>query len=342
MTAHTLMVWGRFRRPVFELPSVLDATGLLDKAFGRAAKATATGPDRIARARNLAAARVRIAGQTIESTLRGIVKGFPSLDRLPPFYRELVDILVDANQLKKHLGAIDWAADRTANMARDYRRRIGKSEGHSIGELRKQAYGRLSSLVEQVGPDLEALTEARRALRRLPEIDPALRTVVVAGYPNVGKSSFVRAVSSGRPKIADYPFTTKRVSIGHFDRGVERFQILDTPGLLDRPMAKRNAMERQAISALSHVADGILFLLDPTETCGYPLDDQRKLLAEIRSLFPAVPLLVLANKADLGGPRGEGIAVSSLHGSRVTKALDALLAKLTSRGPGGAPRSAGP
>src|SRR5437879_2188437 len=180
-----------------------------------------------------------IAGQTIESTLRGIVKGFPSLDRLPPFYRELVDILVDANQLKKHLGAIDWAADRTANMARDYRRRIGKSEGHSIGELRKQAYGRLSSLVEQVGPDLEALTEARRALRRLPEIDPALRTVVVAGYPNVGKSSFVRAVSSGRPKIADYPFTTKRVSIGHFDRGVERFQILDTPGLLDRPMGKR-------------------------------------------------------------------------------------------------------
>ncbi len=307
------MVRGRFRRPVFELPSVLDATGLLDKAFGRAAKATATGPDRIARARNLAAARVRIAGQTIESTLRGIVKGFPSLDRLPPFYRELVDILVDANQLKKHLGAIDWAADRTANMARDYRRRIGKAEGQSIGELRKQAYGRLSSLVEQVGPDLEALTEARRALRRLPEIDPALRTVVVAGYPNVGKSSFVRAVSSGRPKIADYPFTTKRVSLGHFDRGVERFQILDTPGLLD-----------------------------PTETCGYPLDDQRKLLAEIRSLFPAVPLLVLANKSDLGGPRTEGIAVSSLTSRGVTKALDALLAKVTNRGPGGAPRSAAP
>src|SRR5207247_3129197 len=179
------------------------------------------------------------------------------------------------------------------------------------------------------GPDLEALTEARRALRRLPEIDPALRTVVVAGYPNVGKSSFVRAVSSGRPKIADYPFTTKRVSLGHFDRGVERFQILDTPGLLDRPMAKRNAMERQAISALSHVADGILFLLDPTETCGYPLDDQRKLLAEIRRLVPAVPLLVLATKAALGAPPGECFAVSPVHGSRMTKALCRTLSKPT-------------
>jgi len=70
---------------VFELPSVLDASALLDKAFGRAAKTTATGPDRVARARNLAAARVRVAGQAIESTLRGVVKGVPRLGRLPPF-----------------------------------------------------------------------------------------------------------------------------------------------------------------------------------------------------------------------------------------------------------------
>src|SRR5438105_6039286 len=185
------MVRGRFRRPVFELPSVLDATGLLDKAFGRAAKATATGPDRIARARNLAAARVRIAGQTIESTRRGIVKGFPSLDRLPPFYRELVDILVDANHLKKHLGAIDWAADRTANMARDYRRRIGKAEGHSIGELRKQAYGRLSSLVEQGGPCLEARHGPRSDHRWLSDSNRAVWADRVAGYRSGCMSSFV-------------------------------------------------------------------------------------------------------------------------------------------------------
>jgi len=53
------------RAAVFELPSILTAESLLDKAFGRAAKATATGVDRIARARNLAVARVRGAGLTI-------------------------------------------------------------------------------------------------------------------------------------------------------------------------------------------------------------------------------------------------------------------------------------
>src|SRR5207249_11643651 len=45
LTAHTLMVRGRFRRPVYELPSVVAATGLLDKVFGLAVIAPATGPD---------------------------------------------------------------------------------------------------------------------------------------------------------------------------------------------------------------------------------------------------------------------------------------------------------
>jgi len=240
--------------------------------------------------------------------------------------------------LKKHLGAIDWAATRAAALTREYRRKIGRSEGKTIGELRQQAYGRLASLVNQVATDLEELAKARRALRKLPQIDPEVPTIVVAGYPNVGKSSFVRAVSTGRPKIADYPFTTKRVSVGHVDRGVKRIQVLDTPGLLDRPMEKRNPMERQAISALAHVADGVLFLLDPTETCGYPLVDQEKLLEEIRAQFPKVPILVLANKADLAIAPSEFQPVSSLTGKGVSEALDALLSKLTSRDPADAPR----
>ena len=327
---------------MFDLPSVLDASALLDKAFGRAAKATATGLDRSARARNLAVARVRIAGEAIASTLHAVVKGFPSVDRLPPFYRDLVDLLVDKGKLKKHLGAADWAAGRASGLTREYRRKIGRAEGQAIGELRQEAYGRLSSVVKQVAPDLDALVDARRALRRLPEIDPAMPTIVVAGYPNVGKSSFVRAVSTGRPKVAEYPFTTKRVSLGHVERGVRRYQILDTPGLLDRPMDKRNAMERQAISALTHVADGVLFLLDPTETCGYPLDDQRRLLDEISLLFPKVPIVVVANKADLGGAMNGIAKVSALSGLGVRQALDRLISKVTSRDPADAPRSAAP
>jgi nucleolar GTP-binding protein len=180
--------------------------------------------------------------------------------------------------------------------------------------------------------------DARRALRRLPSIDPELPTIVVAGYPNVGKSSFVRAVSTGRPAVADYPFTTKGVSLGHIERGIDRYQILDTPGILDRPMEKRNKMERQAIAALSHVADAVLFLMDPTETCGYSLDEQVRLLGEVEGLFPEVPIVVAENKADLDAPASSRLRISSLTGEGVPATLELLLEKLTSRGPAGAIR----
>lgn len=327
---------------MFELPTVLTADEIIDKAFRRASKATAKGKDRATKARNLAVARVQIAGQTIESTLRAYVKGFPSLDRLPPFYREITDILVDVGRLKKHLGAADWAADTAARVTRDYVRRVGRTAPRELVALRREAFGRFASIVKQIAEDLGGLAEARRALRRLPAIDPELPTVVVAGHANVGKSAFVRAVSSAKPKVAEYPFTTKGVSVGHFDRGVQRYQILDTPGLLDRPMEDRNKIERQAVAALTHVADAVLFLLDPTETCGYPIDAQRHLLESIRLAFPATPFIVAENKSDLGGP-GDGYPrVSALTGEGIQEVLALVLAATTSRGPEGAPRSGEP
>src|SRR3989442_13931315 len=106
------------------------------------------------RARNRGVAGVGGAGGAIESTLRGYVKGFPSLDRLPAFYRELVDVLLDLGRLKKHLAALDWAADKVRDITRHYRKQIGRATGKAIGELRREGYGRLSSVVNHITPDL--------------------------------------------------------------------------------------------------------------------------------------------------------------------------------------------
>ncbi len=150
---------------MFELPSVLRPQELLDKAFRRAARVTAKGRDRASRTRNLAIARVRTAGEIIASDLRGYVRGFPSVDRLHPFYRELVDVLVDRDQLKKHLGAVDWGAKTVAQVTRDHVRRMGRSAFRDLPALRREAFGRLASIVGQVGPDLEGLWEARQSIR---------------------------------------------------------------------------------------------------------------------------------------------------------------------------------
>jgi len=104
----------------------------------------------------------------------------------------------------------------------------------------------------------------------LPDIRPDEPAIVIAGYPNVGKSSFVNRVTRASNQIAEYPFTTKGVQIGHFERDHVRYQIVDTPGLLDRPEDERNDIERQAVSALEHLADVVVFVLDPPATAATP------------------------------------------------------------------------
>ncbi len=265
---------------------------------------------------------VRGVGSAIHDKLKSVVTSFPSFERLPPFYQEAADILVSVDRLKKSLGAVTWAADQVRVIGSGYARSMRKAE--ETDRKRKQAVARMASIVHQVGDDLLYLNEARNILRKLPHVSEDEFTVVVAGFPNVGKSSFIRLVSTADPEIAAYPFTTKGIIVGHREIGKrDRIQFIDTPGVLERPEEERNIIERQAVSAITNTADVVLFILDASEHCGYSLDDQKRLLLEIEHLLD-VPVVTVANKADIRGLEGYP-AMSTLTGEGVEEVLALLL-----------------
>ena len=119
--------------------------------------------------------------------------------------------------------------------------------------------------------------------------------------------------------------------IGHLKSGWRTFQVIDTPGLLDRELEKRNAIELQAVLALRYLADMIVFVIDPSETCGYTLDRQLALLESIRANFPDIPFIEVENKADLEGKPTGRERISALTGEGVddlVKKIEATLKEM--------------
>jgi nucleolar GTP-binding protein len=157
-------------------------------------------------------------------------------------------------------------------------------------------------------------------------------TVVIAGYPNVGKSSLIRQLSAAKPEVAQYPFTTKQIYVGHMEKTVryekKQYQIIDTPGLLDRPLSERNNIEKQAIAALRHLADLIVFIFDPSETSGYPMSEQTLLLENIKKLFCDVPFIIVENKVDVKNIGSANRKISCITGEGIEELRQEILSVL--------------
>ncbi len=284
----------------YRIPTVLSSEELMEKAFHRASKIRKTGTNALDGKKKTALAKVTASGDIVVTALKGYVDAFPRLDKEDDFLPELIDIVIGIDRYKKALGAVNWCATKTEKLKNDILRSIRRTKDPEVIEsLRRSFYGRLNSYVDRISDDLEFLQDAKNKFRKLPAVDPSLPTIVVAGFPNVGKSNLVTVLSTAEPEIAPYPFTTKGVIVGHIQDDWRKYQIIDTPGLLDREFDERNAIEKQAVLALRYLTDVMLFVVDPSETCGFTRGVQEKLLRTVGNGFEGVPIIEAESKSDV-------------------------------------------
>ena len=138
-----------------------------------------------------------------------------------------------------------------------------------------------------------------------------LADVGLLGLPNAGKSTFIRAVSSARPKVADYPFTPLHPNLGVVRVDASRsFVVADIPGLIEGAadgagLGHQFLRHLQRTRLLLHIVD-----IAPFDPAADPVRDARAILDELKKYDPALhdkPRWLVANKIDLL-PEGERAA----------------------------------
>lgn len=130
-----------------------------------------------------------------------------------------------------------------------------------------------------------------------------LADVGLLGMPNAGKSTFIRAVSAARPKVADYPFTTLQPNLGVVRvANNQSFVIADIPGLIrgastGAGLGHRFLKHLQRTRLLLHIID--VAPLDPSVD---PVADAEAIVEELRNYDEALylkPRWLVLNKIDL-------------------------------------------
>ncbi|MCZ2419692.1 MAG: GTPase ObgE [Burkholderiales bacterium] len=178
-----------------------------------------------------------------------------------------------------------------------------------------------------------------------------LADVGLLGLPNAGKSTFIRAVSSARPKVADYPFTTLHPNLGVVRVDASRsFIVADIPGLIEGAaegagLGHRFLRHLQRTHLLLHIVD-----IAPFDPAADPVRDARAILDELRKYDPALhakPRWLVANKIDLVpeeeraarlaallegyGPVERHFAISAIDGAGCRELTFAIMAHIEQR-----------
>lgn len=244
--------------------------------------------------------KVKFTQDTFDEKLGKIISEFPVLDNLHPFLSSLLNVLYDKNHYKLALGQINTARHLISQVAKDYVRLLKFGDSlYRCKQLKKAALGRMATIMRRQKDPLAYLEQVRQHISRLPAIDPNTRTLLICGYPNVGKSSFVNKVTRADVDVQPYAFTTKSLFVGHMDYKYLRWQVIDTPGVLDHPLEEMNTIEMQSITALAHLRSAVLYFMDLSEQCGYTIEAQCKLFHSIKPLFQNKPTILVINKIDI-------------------------------------------
>jgi nucleolar GTP-binding protein len=279
-----------------KMPSIKTEKELLDKAFNQARKAAESvhvQDKRLAfRIRDLR--RLEKTRDVITNYFQKILDNTPHFDNLNDFYKDLIKTQITVEDFKKSLASLKWAKEQIEKFTEQYKTSLKGAQMNDLSRIRNAYYGRVSSIIKQIKKNLKFLEECRKILIKLPVIKDK-KTFIITGYPNVGKSSLLNKLTGANPQIQPYPFTTKNLMIGYID---DLVQLIDTPGILDREKSKTNTIETRAILALKHLSNEIVYIFDPSETCGYTIEQQIKLLKNIKKDFDC-KITIVINKTDI-------------------------------------------
>ncbi|CAK9182093.1 unnamed protein product [Ilex paraguariensis] len=187
-----------------KLPMVMPSVDILYSAMRKARRVSSTkGIANIAkRERNRGAKQLDALMKELAVPLRTYKESFPNKKHLHPYEKSLIELTLGDGNYEEVLGKIDALRKKVVSVGKEHASLCAKSLSKREAEERLgEGIKKLEEIFHHQGKAVDELLNIAKTLRAMPVVDLETPTLCLVGAPNVGKSSLVRILSTGKPEV---------------------------------------------------------------------------------------------------------------------------------------------
>ena len=286
------------------MKKILDSKALINKVLSGTQRKTPTVVHKrfpIEGIRRFYIRKVKFVQQNFIGQLTDTINSFPSIDYIHPFFGDLLNLMFQRQHYKLALSRISKSKRTIDVTGRNFVKLIKNGNSpYACKQLKREALGRMSTIIQKLNRPLIFLEKVRRHLTKLPELDPHRKSVILSGTSKVGKSACLNKITRANIKVGGSVTHSNFLQIGHMQTSFFRLQILDMSGLSRSDFYFHNSLVFQMYNAFLNLDCIALHFFDFSECFSASISTQLELFKKLEKISPKIEKLLLFTKTDLG------------------------------------------
>ncbi|MDO8641828.1 MAG: GTPase, partial [Nitrosarchaeum sp.] len=162
-------------------------------------------------------ARIKTINEYLNKQMSKSLDAFPSFDSMNGFQNEMIATFIEVSELKRIIAHLNKMRKLIYSISRKYVSVVYKAQNERMVIYSyKQFLGRLFSFEKDLDKSILKLNKIIYELNKIPVVGD-YPTIILAGFPNTGKTTILSRLTDSKPKIAAYAFTTQDLMLGYLE-----------------------------------------------------------------------------------------------------------------------------